>query len=400
MVRNAVMGRPLPQALSGRSLIFIATILSVLGGSAFTIWRFQSESISNPATEVSAPQIMTVTALGRLEPRGELVKLSAPTSSESNRVEQLWVEEGDRVKAGQVIAILDNRDRRQAALQEAQAQVKIAQNQLNQVLAGAKTGEIQAQRATIARVQAERRNDLAAQAATVDRLRAELSNAEVEYQRYQSLYAEGAISAQERDSKRLEFQAAQRRFEEGIANLNRIRSAQQQQINEARATLDKIAEVRPVDVQVAQAEVDSAIAAVKRAKADLATAYIRAPQAGQILKIHARPGETISSEAGIADLGQTQQMYAIAEVYESDVQRLRPGQKATITSTALADELQGTVEQVGLQVLRQDVINADPSANIDARVVEVKVRLDEASSRKVAEFSNLQVTVEIAVGER
>lgn len=397
MVRNAMTGGSFPKVLPNRSLILIAAILSVLSGSAFTVWRFQSQSIGNQATEVSTPQIATVTALGRLEPKGELVKLSAPTSSESNRVEKLLVKEGDRVKAGQVIAVLDNRDRRQATLQEAQAQVKIAQNKLDQVLAGAKSGEIEAQRATIARVQAERRNDLAAQEATVDRLQAELRNAEVDYQRYQSLYAEGAISAQERDSRRLEFQAAQRRFEEGNANLNRIRSAQQQQINEAKATLDKIAEVRPVDVQVAQAEVDSALAAVKRAEADLATAYIRAPQTGQILKIHARPGEIISSEEGIADLGQTQQMYAIAEVYESDVQRIRPGQKAKITSTSLPSELRGTVEQVGLQVLRQDVINADPSANIDARVVEVKVQLDEASSRKVSEFSNLQVTVEIEV---
>ncbi|MEO0971285.1 MAG: hypothetical protein AAFX80_23970 [Cyanobacteria bacterium J06639_18] len=55
----------------------------------------------------------------------------------------------------------------------------------------------------------------------------------------------------------------------------------------------------------------------------------------------------------------------------------------------------GSVELVGLQVKRQDVINADPSSNIDSRIVETRVKLDEESSKKAANFTNLQVRVEI-----
>jgi HlyD family secretion protein len=89
-------------------------------------------------------------------------------------------------------------------------------------------------------------------------------------------------------------------------------------------------------------------------------------------------------------------MYAIAEVYQSDVNKVHPGQKVRVTSDTIPGALQGTVERVGSQVRRQAVVNTDPSANIDSRVVEVHVVLDDASSQKAAKFTNLQVKVAIA----
>jgi HlyD family secretion protein len=62
-----------------------------------------------------------------------------------------------------------------------------------------------------------------------------------------------------------------------------------------------------------------------------------------------------------------------------------------ITSSSLAGELQGTVSRIGLQVKRQNTINADPTTNIDDRVVEVHVSLDPASSATASQFTNLQV---------
>ncbi|MDY7012717.1 MAG: HlyD family secretion protein, partial [Cyanobacteriota bacterium] len=111
-------------------------------------------------------------------------------------------------------------------------------------------------------------------------------------------------------------------------------------------------------------------------------------------KIHTRPGEKITDE-GIATLGQTQQMMAIAEVYQNDIAKIQVGQPATITSPVLPDELQGTVERIGLQVEQQQVVNEDPTANIDAKVVEAHIRLDPTSSEKVAGLTNLQIAVEI-----
>jgi len=382
-----------------RPPIFIATLvtLTVVGSSIFTVLKFREAA--HQRTQVPAsllPEIKTVTALGRIEPKGKVIKLSASTSTEVSRVEQLLINEGDKVKAGQVIAILDNRDRLEATFKEAQEQVKVAQANLKRIKAGAKRGEVSAQTATIARLEAERQGDIAAQTAIIDRLQAEVKNAVAEDKRYQALYQEGAIAASQRDSKRLILETAQKNLQAAQAQLKRIQATSQQQLKEATATLDKITEVPKADIEAAQAEVSRATAAMNRAKANLQQAYVRSPQDGQVFEIHARPGELVASD-GIADIGQTNQMYAVAEVYESDIGKVSPGQKVQIVGDFLPMELQGTVERKGLQVRRQNLVNTDPISNIDNRVVEVYIRLDSASSNKAASLSNMQVKVVIEI---
>ncbi|MDJ0534529.1 MAG: ABC exporter membrane fusion protein [Xenococcaceae cyanobacterium MO_207.B15] len=375
------------------SALFTTLILIMGGITAYSLWQLsQTEVESNPVPTL--PEIKTVTALGHLEPSGEVIQVSASSSTE--RVEELLVKKGDRVAKGQIIAILNSRNRLQAALKQAEERVKVAQANLAQVKAGAKTGEIEAQKAVIARIKVERSNDIAAQKAIVARLSAELKNAQVEYQRYQTLYTEGAISASEKDSKQLSWETAQQQLEEAKANLTRIYTTTQEQIKESKATLKQIAEVRSVDVDVAAAEVREATAAVAIAQAELDLAYIKAPQASQILDILTRPGEIVSSD-GIARIGQTSQMYAVAEIYESDIGKVKVGQQVKVTSNAVSGELHGTVERIGLEIQRQEVINTDPTANIDAKVVEVRVRLDEESSQKVAGLTNLLVNVKITL---
>jgi HlyD family secretion protein len=115
----------------------------------------------------------------------------------------LLVKQGDWVQKKQVIAILDSRPRLQAAVEQAMQRVAVTQAQLDQVKTGAKIGEIQAQKAVIARLKVQLREDTAAKKATVTRLEAEAENAQLEYQRYELLYEDGAVSASLRDSKRL-----------------------------------------------------------------------------------------------------------------------------------------------------------------------------------------------------
>jgi HlyD family secretion protein len=368
----------------------------IIGGA--TVYKFRQASVTQPEPVTQTmPVIKTVTALGRLEPSGEIIEISASSGSEGNRIEELPVKQGDRVKQGDVIAVLDSRDRLQAALNQSQEQVRVAEANLALVKAGAKTGEIQAQEAAIARIQIERDNNIAAQTAMVERMQAELNNALVEYQRYQTLYQDGAISASQRDSKYLALATAKEQVEEAQANLNRIKSGQQEQLAEAKATLNKIAEVRPVDIAVAEAEVREAQAAYYTAQAELDQAYIKSPQAGTIIKIMTRPGEVVSSDEGIVRIGQTSQMYAVAEVYQSDIGKVKLGQKVNVTSSALSQKFTGTVDSIGLEVERQEVVNTDPTANIDAKIVEVKVKLDPESSKKVAGLTNLLVNVQIAL---
>ncbi|MEH1945406.1 MAG: ABC exporter membrane fusion protein [Nostoc sp.] len=393
MVRNSKLGyRKFPKSIL-RPSVAIGIIASLLvGGISFYIvkrWQnYANLEAQIPATQL--PQLTTVTALGRLEPQGKVIKLSAAVSAEGSRVEKLLVKEGDRVKAGQIIAILNSRDRLQAALKEAQEQVKVAQANLNRTKAGAKRGEIAAQKAVIARLEAERQGDINAQAATIERFQAEVRNAQAEDERYQQLYQQGAISASQRDSKRLNLETAQKSLQEAQAQLNRTQSTSQQQVKQATATLDEIAEVRGVDVEAAQAEINRAVAAMNLAKVNLEQAEVRSPQNGQVFEIHTHPGELVSND-GIADIGQTSQMYVIAEVYESDIGKVHSGQQVRIFGDNLPIELQGIVDRKGLQVRRQNVINTDPVSNIDNRVVEVHIRLDETSSQKAATLTNMQV---------
>ncbi|MEO1182191.1 MAG: HlyD family secretion protein, partial [Cyanobacteria bacterium J06636_28] len=74
-----------------------------------------------------------------------------------------------------------------------------------------------------------------------------------------------------------------------------------------------------------------------------------------------------------------------------------PGQPVTVTTPVLDIELQGTVQRIGLQVEAQEVINEDPAANIDAKVIEVHIQLDDAARKTVAGLTNLQVTTTIQI---
>jgi len=374
-----------------------------------------------------------VTALGRLEPESEVVRLAAPLALDGDRVSELRVREGDQVRAGQVVALLASETVLAAEYNEANRQVQVAEARLAQVKAGAKTGDINSQRATVNRVQAEWQGNtdaqraqlsrlraqwqgqLAQQSAAVRRLEAELANAQSEYRRYEALYQEGAESASRYDSKRLSVETLFRQLQEARAELNRldrtgrqevqeatavlsrVERAGQQQWQEAKSTLSSVAEVRTVDVRTALAEVAAARAARDRAAAALERAYLRAPSDGQILKIHARAGEKIG-DSGLLDLAQTDRMVAVAEVYQTDVGLVRVGQPATIVGQAVQGSLRGTVTQVGLQVLQQNVFSNQPGENLDRRVVEVRILLDPASTARVRSLTNLQVEVSIETG--
>lgn len=379
--------------------------------------------------QVVIPEIKTVTALGRLEPEGEVIKIAASSSGQGgqgNKIDKLLVKEGEEVKAGQVIAVLDNSDKLKAAYEKAKEAVAIAKANLAKVQAGAKTGEIEAQKAEIARIRAQSlgeeraqreavsrleaqwEGDKATQKATIRRLEAELNNAQSEFRRYEKLYKNGAISQSDFDSRRLKVDTVvqqlseakatlertqstgSRQIQEAKAVLSRIQNASSEQISSAKGTLSKITEVRPVDVTTAKAELRQAVAAEKEAKANFEQSLVKAPRNSVILKINSRSGETASSN-GIVELGQVQQMMVLAEVYQAHIGKIKEGQNVRVTSNSLDVDLKGKVDSIGWQIQRQNVINADPSENIDARVVEVRVRLDEESSQKAAKLTNLQV---------
>ncbi|MEY2832738.1 MAG: hypothetical protein RLZZ574_1996, partial [Cyanobacteriota bacterium] len=228
--------------LAGFALAGVTTIYSV------------SQTATEEEIEAIKPQpIRAVTALGRIEPQGQMIQLAPSPDLGGSKIAQLLVEDGDRVTAGQTIALLDNHKRANAALEVARQEVKVAQADLAIIQAGAKRGDINAQvanlqrfkaelggeivanEAEVARLQAQLGTESLEKQATTERLQAELRNAASEFKRYQQLAQQGVISASELDSRRLTLDTATTAVAEAQASYNRTRTTLQQQINQAQA---------------------------------------------------------------------------------------------------------------------------------------------------------------------
>lgn len=89
--------RLLPNKL--KSPWIIALIALCVGGAAIGLVWQQSQQTVVPSAQIDRqPAIATITALGKLQPIGEVIKLSAPTSANGNRVDRLLVKEGDYLR--------------------------------------------------------------------------------------------------------------------------------------------------------------------------------------------------------------------------------------------------------------------------------------------------------------
>jgi HlyD family secretion protein len=344
-------------------------------------------------------QSKQVVALGKLTPKGEVIKLSV-ANAEDSRVNQILVEEGDRVTKNQVIAILQGFENRQRDLEEAKKEVELAQARLSRVKAGeSKQAEIAAQRANISRLESQLRNEVAERQATIISAKAQLKQAQLTFDRNQSLQQQGAVSTQDFDRTREGLDMAQATLNERLAQLGNTQQTLKQEITQERENLALLQEIRPVDVKVAEIEVEKAIIAVEKIKADLEDTKVKVPISGQILRINTRVGEQVNTEEGIVELGRTDEMYAIAEVYETDIGKVRIGQLATVSSEygGFVGKLKGKVEHLGLQVGEKEVVESteDPTQDENSRIVEVKIRINPEDSKKVAGLTNMQVRVEI-----
>lgn len=386
----------------GAITALISVLIALIGITAYYIYRAGGQANIGDAETVASESetILTVSALGHLNPEGDVVNLSAPITANGAgaRLAQLLVEEGDEIAAGDLIAVLDSAKSLSAVVSQAKQQVEIESAELEQVQTGAKAGAIAARRAELIATESELAGQLDMQASLLTRLSLEVETAEAEYDRYQRLYQQGAIAQSDLDQKRLTMVAFQTELDEAQANLTRMQAVMRSQVTSAAASLDEIREVRPTDLRIAQARVQSARSNLEKAQVDLEMAYIRAPTDGQVLEIYTRPGESISSQ-GILTLGQTRKMNVVAEVYELDIHRVRTGQTAKIQSDALRQELTGKVVQIGTQVNPQSIASTDPVADVDKRVVAVEIRLNPADSEKVSALTNLQVIVAINVAQ-
>ncbi|MCL5779239.1 HlyD family efflux transporter periplasmic adaptor subunit [Limibaculum sp. FT325] len=311
----------------------------------------------------SALPVQTVLGLARLMPQGDLIRVSPPFGAGDARIAAILVSEGDRVAEGDLLATLDNAAALESARLAAEAAVAQRDAALAQVRETVRIGLLEA-RASVAEARA-----------ADDAARIRLNRARV-------LAARGVTTTATLDD--LEAVAAQAA----------------QALARAEATLARwntgSVETQP-DVVVAQAALDAANIDRERAIRDLAKSEVRAPVAGVVLDIEARPGERPGLD-GLMTLGQTDSMMAQVEVFQTEIGRVREGQAVRLDAPPLAEVLTGRVERVGLLVGRQNLVSDDTAANTDARVVEVLVRLDPESSTSAAGLSNLEAVARIDTG--
>jgi HlyD family secretion protein len=366
----------------------------LLATTAAVVYKYY-ESLSDRPQAFSqelAPisqQKIALTALGRILPQGEIINVSSSFSLEKEKVASLLVQPGEEVKKGQLIAILDNRDRLSAALNQAQEEVKLANAKLTKLKAQESSQtKIEAQNYTIARLEAKIKELEAASQINISQLKAELLNAEIEYQRYENLYQQEAVAAKERDRRKLDLETLRSRLDKAYADTNTTLTIFTEQLEEAKATLNRIVVMHPIELQIAEAEVNHALSGVRKAQDNLEMSHIRSPQTGKVLKIQVQPGEPIGDQ-GIIELAQTEQMQVIAQVPHTNIDQVRIGQEVIISSEVFWEELHGRVTHID----SSNIFGKANNSNTDRKIIEVKIVLDAKDSQKVKDFVNLQVKV-------
>ena len=134
------------------------------------------------------------------------------------------------------------------------------------------------------------------------------------------------------------------------------------------------------------------IADKKSIEIDLFNAKLRSPIDGYILSINTRAGERSNSE-GILEIGASQKMQALIEVYESDIDRVFLDQNVELISEngGFEETLIGKVIRINPQVKQRKVLSTDPTGDADARIIKVLVNLDDKSILRVKSFAGMKV---------
>ncbi len=130
----------------------------------------------------------------------------------------------------------------------------------------------------------------------------------------------------------------------------------------------------------------------KNIKIDLFNSKLRSPIDGFILGINTRVGERPQNE-GVLDIGSSQKMEALIEVYESDIDRVFISQNVELTSEngGFQKNLKGKVIRISPQVKQRKVLSTDPTGDADSRIIEVLVKLDQDSIDTVQNYAGMKV---------
>jgi len=279
---------------------------------------------------------------GRIE--GYETDVSAKTGGQ---IAEVAVREGDLVKPGQLLVRIDDADLR-AQLQGGEARIRAAQERLERTRQQLPILQAQLEQANLTTQQAtqesqgrvlEAKNALAAARAQLVEAQANLKLAQAEQRRTRELFAQGVVSAQQRDQDDAQAEAASARV---VAARQQVQSAQGT-LTQAQATLSnppiraaaalqiqkQIAQAR-TDVSVAQQEVRDTQAARAQIQANLNYLVINSPMAGNVITRSVEPGEVVAAGAPLLTIVNLDQLYLRGFIPAGQIGLVQLGQQAQV----------------------------------------------------------------------
>lgn len=328
---------------------------------------------SSEKSKTSTADRSQVHALARLEPDGGVITVGARPGA---RVQKILVQEGQDVRAGEPLAWLEGYDQARASLALAEAQRTGGEFKRK-----AKRDELALEREAFDRLKETRLEHLKA---TIKDLKAKVGEPAKDAKPESTTPAVGALGGGGMVPPIVKDAAA--------AQLKGELSRAEVQLEEMQVNLDLLARKRELeDREAAETTPEKTLLdrQVDVAKAALADATVVAPSAGRILRLDARPGEV--SAGALLTMGDVSTMTARAEVFQTDVTDLNPGDVAEVT--ILGRPVAGEVTRVGTIVGKNAIASLDPTALADRRVADVIVRLADPST--ASKLVNMQVDVSI-----
>jgi ABC exporter DevB family membrane fusion protein len=325
-----------------KRLLLMTAIVALTVATATVIWGRTTTAKKPPAARATAHGEYLIAGAGRVEPSSENIKLG---SEINGKLKRIYVEEGDAVRRGQVLAELENSDYR-AQVESAAAEVMQRQAELRKVINGAR--------------QQERREALS----SVAEAEAVMNNAKADMVRRRELFAAGVISREEEDRYEKEYEVAKARYDE---------------MSQHHSLVD--ADAREEDRAIAQASLQLAQAKLDNARALLEKTYIRSPIDATVLRKHHREGESVSNSTSAPDpiftIGDKSALRVRVDVDEADVSKLSLGQRAYVTADAYGDHrFPGHVVRIGEELGRKNVRTDEPTERVDMKILETLVELD------------------------
>jgi HlyD family secretion protein len=376
------------------ALAVIAALAAGAAGGYLIANRAASPSTSSGRENSGKPD--RVTALARLQPAGGVIPVYGP---QGDRIAKLYaVAPGTVLREGDPVAELESANDRNQEVQVARTQLAEATRARD---AAKRAGEqkILAARAELNQAKANKASDLAAIDARIDFLKLGVETAQAGVNRLDKLRASG-VKVQDEDYEKAKLAAAQAVAELKATEATRRKTETTYEEGEKAATAKVEAAEAELAEALARAPIESSQDKLKLAEQLSARTTLRAPITGTVLRVVGREGQPTGVEP-ILQMADLTKMTAIAEVYESDVERLiawvRTGPvKAEVTNPALPRPLAGTVrseQDISRMIARNQVFAVGPREDADRRVVEVTVHLEPADAADAGRFVGLQVTV-------